>query len=148
MSNAQKTNEEEGWETVVSKRTKKLQKRHAHKSERMLVQRDRDVLYLRSHHGFQRCRLRVNKINQILDALDDISPPIEGTWLIGAQGGCRGHIFGWNSENTICGECLAHVGDTHCCCSEETRKFLPRNFYLGFEGSVMDYITAMDTRHS
>lgn len=134
---------DDGWETVVSKKTKKMQRRHARQQERFFQQRDRDVDYLRSHHGFQRCRLRLHLIEEILDSLEMMDIPIERTWIVGGDKQCRGHIFGWMDE-TVCGECKTLVsGNTHCCCSDETKKLLPKNFYFGFEGSVSDYVRLM-----
>jgi len=134
---------DDGWETVVSRKTKKRLKAAETRNERKELQRERDLKYLQQHHGFQRCRLRAHAINEIVQSLHYVDPPIQGTWLVGSLKQCRGHVYGWNEESTICGECHESVTNSHCCCSSATKELLSKNFYLGFEGSIDDYLSLM-----
>lgn len=132
------------WTPVVSRKSVKKSKQALRKDHYQKMQKENDLRYLRTHAGFQSCRIRNNEnLSTMLKKAKHI------VYVIG-HGRCRGHVFDINSDDKdtmqTCLECEWNSEDlaqNHCCCTKETVQFLPPNFYLGCNGLLNDYLVAM-----
>jgi len=134
------------WETFTSKKTIKKEKAKEHRDKLEQIRRERDILYLRTHVGFQKNRLTRNKA---LHLIADKKP--EGTLFLMSCGRCVGHLVAVTPKKYVCVECDTCHDKTvhksgefwHCCCSEDVKTSLPPHFYLGCDGHINNYLALM-----
>lgn len=131
----------ENWTPVVSKRTIKKSKQAQRKEHYERMQRENDIHYLRTHSGFQSCRIKNDAY------LHSLLKKAEHTVYVIGHGRCRGHVFDIDSNDSSCKQkCLecdwteTDLSVNHCCCTEDVKKLLPTNFYLGCNGLLNDYL--------
>jgi hypothetical protein len=128
------------WTPVVSKKSVKKSKQVIRKEHYQRMQKENDLRYLRTHVGFQSCRIRNN------DHLGSLLEKAKHTVFVIGHGRCRGHVFDIDLYDQTCLECdwnTKDLSENHCCCSKKTLDLLPCNFYLGCNGLLNDYLVAM-----
>lgn len=132
----------DGWTTVVYKKTqvkqKKQQKAEMYENRR----KERDMRYLQTHAGFQSKRLRRDDIKELVKKS-------QGDVFIVGGHRCVGHAIDETETQQKCLECLdvlyppSNDNPVHCCCSSETVRTLPPNFYFGYAEPVDNYLKMM-----
>lgn len=133
--------DEDEWQTVVSKNTIKKEKHKLYRQRVENFRKNRDTRYLQTHIGFQKHRLTRENI---LKLVEEKKP--EGSLFIVSNGRCVGHLIAVNFDRQLCLQCYWSATDgfvSHCCCVEKVISSLPPNFYLGCDGYLNDYLVAM-----
>lgn len=139
--------ENDEWETVISKKSVKKEKRDIQRQKLENQRKTRDLRYLQTHVGFQKHRITRQKALDILEGYKIRHPDINtGSLFIVSNGRCVGHLISVAPLEQTCLQCDWTSTDglvAHCCCTDDVVNLLPPNFYLGCDGYLNDYLLTM-----